>query len=136
MSGPADEWEALDKAFSAFTRHINQAHTTNINANSLREEARDVAQQYFRQARHSLSDVGLDDEREIMDASFQRLLELSNGKNASSSYKKEIKRIRKLMPRIFGLIELSQSVGERSVNSTEEDGRIIRTLAGLVPSAA
>jgi hypothetical protein len=100
MSGPADEWEVLGKAFSAFDRHINQARTTNINAKSLREEARSVAHHYFRHVRPALLNVGLVDEPATLDASFQRLLELSNGNNASSSYKKEIKRIRKLMPRV------------------------------------
>jgi hypothetical protein len=57
MTGPADEWQALCKTFSHFSRRIDQAPTININANSLRAEARDVAQRYFRQTRPVLQNV-------------------------------------------------------------------------------
>lgn len=136
MTGPADEWQALCDAFSRFSRHIDQAPTININVNSLRAEARDVAQQYFRQTRPALQNLGLDEQFEVLNAAFQSLLELSSRSNATASYKKQIKAIRKLVPRVTSHIELNQGLVKDSSSTTEEDKRIIQTLGGLVPSAA
>lgn len=136
MTEPAREWQALCDAFSRFRRHIDQARTVNINTTSLRAESRDVAQQYFRQARPLLQDLGLDEQLEVLDSGFQSLLELSDRSNATASYKKQIKPIRKLIPKVTSRIELSQGVVKANANTTNEDKRVIQTLEGLVPSAA
>jgi hypothetical protein len=136
MTGPADEWQALCNAFSLFSRHIEQAQTVNINTNSLRKESHDVALQYFRQTRPVLQNLGLDEQLEVLNTSFQNLLELSGGSNAAASYKKHIKIIRKLTAKIASRIEINQSVTKTQSNTTDEDQRVIRTLEELVPSAA
>ena len=74
MTVPADEWRALYDAFSRFDRHIGQARTININANVLRAEARDVAQQYFRQTRPLLQDLIVEEQLDTLDLGFQRIL--------------------------------------------------------------
>jgi len=135
MSGPADEWRTLINDFSRFGRHIDQANTVNINAKGLRTEGRDVAQQYFRQTRPILQGLGLDEQLDALDESFQSLLVLSESSNAAASYRKYIKRIRKLMPKVTGRIELTQSV-KPAVDTTVDDRRLIETLESLVPSAA
>ena len=136
MTRPADEWQAFCDVFSRFSRHIDQARTVNINAISLRTEARDVAQQYFRQTRPTLQDLGLDEQLEVLNAGFQSLLELSDRNNAASSYKKQTKAIRRLMPKVSSRIELNQGIVKVGPTNTEQDKRIIQTLEGLVPSAA
>jgi hypothetical protein len=136
MTGPADEWQALCDDFARFSRQINQAHTVNINANSLRKKAKDVAHQYFRQTRPLLQDFALDEQLEVLDAGFQSLIELSERNNAKASYKKHTTTIRKLMPKVTGRIELTQGIVKTGLNTTEEDERIIQTLERLVPSAA
>lgn len=135
MTTPADDWQSLCDAFTTFGRHIDQTSTVNLNANSTRTEAREVAQQYFRQSRSSLQNVGLDDELSILDKCFESLIQLSSGMNAVSSYKKQIKVVRKLLPKITARIELNQSV-VKPANTSAEDERVIQTLEGLVPSAA
>ena len=135
MTGPAEEWQALCHAFSRFGRHIDQARTVNINANSRRAEARDVAQRYFRQARPVLQDLGLDEQLDVLNVAFQNLIELSDRNNATASYKKQIKIIRKLMPKVTSRIELNQGITKTETN-TAEDRRVIDTLERLVPSAA
>ncbi|MGH7102777.1 MAG: hypothetical protein ACREFJ_10320, partial [Acetobacteraceae bacterium] len=136
MTGPADEWHALCDAFSRFGRHIERTRSVNINANSLRTEARDVAQQYFRRARPLLQDLALGEQLEALNAGFQSLIELSHRNNARASYKKQVRAIRKQMPKITSRIELNQGIVKAAASTTEEDERVIRTLEGLVPSAA
>jgi hypothetical protein len=136
MTRPAIEWQSLCDLFSGFSRHIDQAGTVNINASSLRTDAREIAQQYFRDVRPVLQNLGLDEQLEVLNASFSKLLELSDRSNATASYKKLIKVIRKLMPKVSSRIELNQGLSKIEVTTTEEDKRIIQTLEELVPPAA
>jgi hypothetical protein len=136
MTEPAAEWQALCEAFARFGRHIDQARTVNINTSSLRTEARDVAQQYFRQIRPVMQDLGLDEQLEVLNAGFQNILELSDHNNATASYKKQIKLLRKLLPTVTSLIEMNQGIVKSGATTTKEDERLIDTLEGLVPSAA
>jgi Predicted pPIWI-associating nuclease len=105
-------------------------------ASALRKEAKDVALQYFRQARPVLQDLALDDQLDTLNARFQSLIELSERNSAKASYKKHTAVIRKLMPKVTSRIELTQGIMETGLNTTKEDERVIQTLEGLVPSAA
>lgn len=136
MTTLADEWQSLCAIFAAFARRVDRIRTVNINANSIRTEAKEVAQQYFRQSRSSLQSLGLDDELAVLDNGFENLIQLSSGMNAVSSYKKQIKTIRKLLPKVTFRIELNQSVVKTPAITSAEDQRVIETLDGLVPSAA
>jgi hypothetical protein len=136
MTGAADKWREFRDVFLQLSRHIDQARTKNINANALRAEARDVAQHYFREARQALQGLGLDEQLGVLDGGFQSLIELSDRSNASTSYKKQIKRIRKIVPKVTSRIELNLGIARNVEDTTEEDVRLIQTLEGLVPSAA
>ena len=136
MTSPSDEWQALVTAFARFARRIDQAVSVNINASALRQEARNTAQQYFRQARPLLQDLILDEQLRALDAGYGGLLELSHRSSKKSSYKKHSKAIRKQIPKVTGQIELGQGIARPSANATGEDERIIQTLEGLVPTAA
>jgi hypothetical protein len=74
MTDPAAEWQSFCDVFSRFSRHIDQARTVNINTSSLRTEARDVAQQYFRQTRPILQDLGLDAQLDVLNTGFQTII--------------------------------------------------------------
>lgn len=136
MTSPAAEWQSLCDVFSRFSRHIDQTRTVNINTRALRTEAKDIAQQYFRQTRPVMQDLGLDEQLEVLNASFQRILELSNRSNAAASYKKQVKIVRKLLPTVTSRIEINQGVVKIVATTTKEDERVIQTLEHLVPSAA
>ncbi|MGA2843160.1 MAG: hypothetical protein ABSG18_24015 [Steroidobacteraceae bacterium] len=137
MTTPADEWQSLCGAVGTFGRHVDQVRTVNINANLIRTEAKEVAQRYFRHSRSSLLNLGLDDELSVLDKGFESLIQLSSGMNAVSSYKKQIKSIRKLLPKVTTRIELNESgVVRTPADTSAEDERVIQTLDGLVPSAA
>ena len=135
MTTPANEWQSLCDAVGTFGRHVDQIRTVNINANSIRTEARELARR-IRESRLSLQNLGLDDELSVLDKGFESFIQLSSGMNAVSSYKKQIRIIRKLLPKITTRIELNQSVVRAPSNATAEDERVIQTLDGLVPSAA
>ena len=137
MTTASDEWQSLCDTFARFARHIDHATSININATSLRQEARNTAQQYFRQARPIVIDLLIEDQLSVLDASFRALIEFSDRATAKTSYKKQIKSIRKLVPKITSQIELGQGVARHSgANTTQEDEKVIQTLDGLVPSAA
>ena len=72
----------------------------------------------------------------LLDKGFENLIQLSSGMNAVSSHKKQIKTIRKLLPKVTTRIELNQSVDKTHANTSAEDERVMQTLEGLVPSAA
>src|SRR5438094_113714 len=98
-------------------------------------EAKHVAQHYFRKSRPALSNLGLEEHLDVWIRPSKRL-ELSDRNNASASYRKQIKIIRKLMPKVTSRIELNRGIMNALANINEEDERIIGTLEGLVPSAA
>jgi hypothetical protein len=137
MTTPSDEWQSLCDNFTRFARHIDQATSVNINAASLRQEARNMAQQYFRQARPILTDLLLEDQLSVLDASFRALLEFSDRATAKISYKRHNKSIRRLVPKITSQIELGKGVARQpGASTTQEEEKVIQTLDGLVPSAA
>ena len=72
----------------------------------------------------------------MLNVEFQSLLELSDRSNAAASYRKQIKAIRKLIPKVTSRIELSWATIGVGTNNTEEDKQIIQPLDELVPSAA
>jgi hypothetical protein len=136
MTVLSDEWQALCDAFVRFNRHIDQAHSVNINVSTLRQEAKNAAQQYFRQVRSALQDAVPGEQLAALDDGFRGLLELSGRSSAKSSYKKRNKAIRALIPKVSSQIELGQGAAGIWANTTHEDARIIDTLDGLVPAAA
>lgn len=95
-------------------------------------------QQYFRRARPELARLGFQqDELEVLDSPFQELLRLSNGLNAAASYKKQLRAIRKALPKISGKIEIQLGAsGADDLKLTSAELQIVGTLSDLVPSAA
>lgn len=135
MATAADEWQLLGQAFSTLGRQLDKTKSINVNASATRKKAIAVAQQYFRSCRPLLQGIGIDDELSVLDQGFENLIQLASGANAASSYKKNVKSIRKVIPRVTARIELSQNVTGGAGSYNAEDDRIITTLEGLVPSA-
>lgn len=108
----------------------------NVNSADLREETKRVAQMYFRNVRQSLQQFQLDEFIEPLSVAFKALLVLSEGRNSASSYKKHVKAIRKIIPRVTSQLEIQSGLTAPAVSSSETDQKILQTLADLVPSAA
>jgi hypothetical protein len=132
----AQEWQSLSEAFSQSVAHFNRSRSVNVNSLMLRRKIKSVAQQYFRRARPALAQMGMEDQLAEMDAPFQNLIQLSEGLNAASSYRKQIKFLRKALPRVTGQLEVRLGTGPTDAASqTEAEAKIINMLASLVPSA-
>ncbi|SRR5216684_3387955 len=132
----AQAWQALSEAFAQFIGHFGRSTSVNVNSSMLRSEAKSVAQQYFRRTRPALVPMGMEDQLAELDVPFQNLIQLSEGRNAASSYRKQIKRVRKTIPRVTGQLETKLGADPTdAVTQTEAEAKIISMLAGLLPSA-
>jgi Predicted pPIWI-associating nuclease len=132
----AQAWQALSEAFAKFVAHLGRSTSVNVNSLGLRSEAKSVAQEYLRRTRPALASMGLEDQVAELDLPFQTLFHLSEGRNAASSYRKQIKHLRKALPRVAGQLEMRLGAGQKNVLSqSETEGKIIGMLASLVPSA-
>jgi hypothetical protein len=139
-----DGWRSLVDALSDVDRAIARVTAVNINADSMRETARNVVQSYFRRARPDLVAIGLpESELSDVDGGMQRLLTLANGRNAKTSYTRVLRALRQELQRIellrefhLGERERSRQTGEGGFVITEVESRIIATLTQLVPTAA
>lgn len=133
---PAEQWRELRDALAAYSDHLNRNDAVNVNSQQLRAEARAVGQLYFRGIRHTLQVLSLNELAEQLSMHFEALIALSEGRNATSSYKKHVKTIRRLIPKVTSQIEIQGGGPQHSVSSSENDERILSTLIELVPSAA
>jgi len=135
-SHPAEQWRELCKAFAPYADRINRNSSVHINSQELRGETRSVAQLYFRGMRHILQQLSLAELAEPLSMHFEALIALSEGRNATSSYKKHAKAIRRLIPKVTSQIEIQGGSPQNAVSSSENDQKILATLLDLVPSAA
>jgi Predicted pPIWI-associating nuclease len=130
------QWRELSRAFNLYSDRLNRNKAVNVNSEGLREETRELAQIYFRRVRHVLHRLQLNDVAEPLSVEFEALLVLSEGRNATASYKKHVKAIRKLIPKVTSQLEIQGDGPINPVSSSETDQRILKTLNDLVPSAA
>lgn len=130
----AKEWRELCDSFARYSAALDRVHTTAVNAQATKDQTKEVAQLFFRTVRPLLTNYQLDDMLEPLTAAFQALLQLSEGRNLTASYKRHTKAIRRLVPKITGQLEL-QGAAASTVSSSENDRKITETLDKLIPSA-
>jgi hypothetical protein len=131
----AQEWRDFCSAFSQYTTYIDRVTTVHVNSQPLKEETKRVAQQYFRRVRPLLAQYTLDDLTGPLSAALESLLELSEVRSLTTSYKRNTKAIRRLIPRITSQLEL-QGGSSSGYSNSQNDQKIIATLSALIPSAA
>lgn len=136
MTTAASDWSLLCSQFNKFSNRIDQSSSININSHTLRSEANEISRFYFGSAKQALSSDVDEQLITLLDDAFGNLLTLSEGRNAKTSYKKELKRIRKAIPSVNRNMAVNSAAVRRNEGATEEDIRILKTLRGLVPSAA
>jgi hypothetical protein len=129
-------WTSLEKVAASVGR--NKA--VNINSQSIRDSARALAQEWFRNVRPFAAGLGAtqDDVQEI-DVRLQHLLRLSNGQNAKKSYVSTIRALKRLRHEFDATLERYRSDARLKssvtpLNNTE--ARIIETLERMLPDAA
>jgi hypothetical protein len=128
-------WQRVDILASTVAR----VKAVNVNSSALREDARTIAQQWFREIRPDGTSVGLKDEAFLeMDGLFQNLLRLANGGNPKRSYIATLKAVRRARPGFETRVELSR--GSIVTHSAREiapaEAGIVRTLEQMLPHAA
>ena len=141
---PNDPWDALWSSMDVFAAALRKSKAVSVNSASLRDSAKQLVQNYFRQVRPDLVQLQLpDDQLNQFDEHMQRLLALSNGRNSKQSYSQVIRALRRLRP----IVELEREllIGKRGVTqegssatnlSTGLEEAILTTLSPMVPTAA
>jgi hypothetical protein len=133
----ASAWQDFCSAFDDLSSRLSKVDAVHVNSVSLRGATKEASRLYFRRVRPQLDKLDLGDHVEDLDDALQNLLQLSAGRNFVSSYRKHAKAVRKLLPKVTGLIELQVGGAKRSeAGPSKDDAKIIETLAGLVVSAA
>jgi hypothetical protein len=133
----ARAWQDLCTEFARFARNIDRTASVHVNSTAARHLTQEVAQHYFRRTRALLGLATIEPHLASLDMAFQTLLHLTSGRNTTQAYRKQIKTIRKTIPTITGLLEMSMGEAKPpSGASTADHVQIITTLEGLVPSAA
>ena len=143
LSSSDDTWSGFDDSVDKLQRRISLSKAVKVNAASLREQTREVAQFYFRQTRPELQALGVEaDLISQLDASVQRLLRLSSAASGKRSYLTLLKSLSNTIRDVTVAIEVrhaEQAFLSRSPQSDVLSGNetiIYETLLKLVPTAA
>jgi hypothetical protein len=126
-------WAHVDHLASA----IGRSKAVNVNSASLREEAADIAQRWFREERPTCIQTGMaEEELNELDAENHRLLRLSNGLNSKRSYSRVLKTLRQVRPEIQGrrhILEGQRRNANHAPHTTPLETGIIVTLERMLP---
>ncbi|WP_426423748.1 hypothetical protein [Bradyrhizobium genosp. A] len=133
---PAEQWRELCDAFKTYSEHLNKVSSVHVNSQALHNETRAVAQIYFRGVRHTLQQLSLTEIADQLTLHFEALITLAEGRNNTSSYKKHVTAVRRLIPKVTSQIEIQAGGPYNPVSSSENDQKILATLYDLVPSSA
>jgi hypothetical protein len=136
---PAHEWREFRRDLDSVGKEIAKVTAKNVNADHLRESARDLSQRWFREDRVGCIAHGIAEESlRPADAAFQQLLRLSTGRNLKTSYSRVLKQIlkeyRQLETARAMAVPPSHASDARLRDGTEQ--AILLTLKGLLSSAA
>jgi hypothetical protein len=142
MSGSnpaADSWASFIQSLHSLRASIAKSRAINVNAQALRQSARELVQKYFRDTRPDLLELGFSDEDlAALDRRMQDILRLAGGRNAKRSYLAALNGARQSSGEVDPLRERMLGETRRppmgAVSSIEE--KIIRTLRDLAPTAA
>jgi hypothetical protein len=137
-----DVWEGMGQKVVALRSALARCRSVNANTTSLKTQAKELVQFYFRQARPTLLPLGFTEESlAVIDVELQEVLRLSNGNRRKSYYTDHLKRIEAERTAIDTQREvlLSRKAVAASVvqvaRSTVEQA-ILTTLQQVVPTAA
>ena len=132
----AREWRDLCTAFKQYSSQLDRVSAKHVNSQEMKNSTKQLAQIYFRNVRALLALYSLDEQTEPLTTAFQTLLELSEGRNLASSYKKQTKIIRRLIPRVTSQLELQGGASSSGNSSSMTDHKIIAILTDLSLPAA
>ncbi|UGV24689.1 hypothetical protein E0H22_02700 [Rhodopseudomonas boonkerdii] len=129
---PLAAWHGFCSDFVKVAGTITRSTSVNLNAASVRDELKTVVRHYMHHARPLLLASGIDVAQ--LDSNLQRLRELAEGKNATSSYKKPIVLVRKMLPGLTSRLEMHAASGNGETATTAER-ELADAIGALVPTA-
>lgn len=138
-----DTWEGLGQKLVTFRGALARCRSVNINTTSLKAQAKELVQFYFRQARPALHPVGFSEESlAVIDGEMQEVMRLSNGNNRKSYFTDHLKRIeaeRTMLDSQREVLLSRKAVAAATIipvarSSVEQ--AILTTLQQVVPTAA
>lgn len=138
-----DAWDAFCEAVSRLHIGISKSQAININSSSLRQQSKDLAQDYFRQTRPALKALNISAVYvSHLDEMLQSLLRLSSGKNNKRAYLSLLKPISEIATAVRVAIELQHSelafriLSSQSNALSDIEAGIYDTLLKIIPTAA
>jgi len=132
-----DNLAQLTSNVAVLKKHVNAVSAKQLRTKSIQNRAKEVAQFYFRNVRREL--MGMKIETVEIDASMERLLDLTSKDALTLAYRVLIRQIERLIPKIEVKRELflSEATGDTPRTTLSGiDEKILNTLSELVPSAA
>jgi hypothetical protein len=132
-------WEALWERVDAFAAGLTRNKAHHVNAASLRQQARDIVKEYFRQVKPALNRLGVTGlTLTDLDSDMQSLIGLSASRNTKNSYQAVVRAIkpkRKIVETgLEFLIGAETPDGQSHIGGTE--GAILAILDTMLPAAA
>lgn len=130
------ELREFTAALEALDKSLRQIKTTQVSQKSVRDNAQDIVDDYFRDLREKLLIGGIEGIIiSVLDSEMHQLLEISHRRSTVPTYRGHI---RKLKRDVLELEKLALTSGPQSSRAGLEpiDGKIIETLGRLLPSAA
>jgi hypothetical protein len=137
-----DPLSELNAKLADLKQALARSKAVNVNAQSIKDVAKDVVQFYFRQCKPELLILGFDDQAlGSLDDEMQVILRLSNGNNKKSYYASSVRTVGKRLLEIEAAREnlLSRAAAARARNTLKTsplDQAVLNTLQQLVPTAA
>lgn len=129
-------WTAIEQ----LTASIARVRAVNVNADVLRDQARSLAQSWFREHRPACVVIGADPQQlEQIDRLVQDLLRLANGRNPKKSYVKVLRTLRESRPLLETHLDMLHGQARQPAalgRATTLEAGIIRTLERMLPNAA
>lgn len=117
---------------------LRGSNAVHLNSTRVRDQAKELVQQYFRSSRPELLRAGITEEALApTDAKMQDLLRLSHGRNRRTSYVSLLSAARRTLREMDVEREIAAAtVSIEPQGRSRTETRIIETLAALVPTAA
>lgn len=139
---PTDNWADWWTNVAAYSKQLRKSKAVNVNTEALREGAKRLVQDYFRNVRPSLDELAIpDDSLDTLDSLSQRLLNLANGRNSKAAYQSVIRDLRKVRPKVE--FERELLIGKQGSmpragqhGGSDLENAILKTLRQMIPSAA
>jgi hypothetical protein len=137
------EWSELAAQLEKLRRQLSSHTAATVGKRDIREQAKSVVQQYFRQSRPYLVNLSFSDEElAALDEQMQTLLRLANGVSQKAAYNGAVRTARRILDQIEMSREMrlglaaTHGVPATATQPSVVERAIIETLSELLPGAA